>query len=117
MPVSSHIGAGGIFYTCITLRVQVKVFAMFTAVQRITRCLFMAAIGVASLSSAAELDITGAGSSAAQPLYRALSELYVRRGGAALDYKPIGSSGGIKKIKCWRRPKTDPLVGVVPTEN
>ncbi len=53
----------------------------------------------ATVASAAGLEITGAGSSAAQPLYRSLSELYVKSGGAGLDYKSIGSSGGIKKIK------------------
>jgi phosphate transport system substrate-binding protein len=59
----------------------------------------VATLFAATVSSAAELDITGAGSSAAHPLYRTWSERYSKSGGAALDYRPIGSSGGIKQIK------------------
>lgn len=49
--------------------------------------------------SATATGITGAGSSAAQPLYIKISQAYTRSGGATLDYQPVGSSGGIKKIK------------------
>ncbi|MCU6432864.1 phosphate ABC transporter substrate-binding protein PstS [Undibacterium sp. Jales W-56] len=43
--------------------------------------------------------LNGAGSSAAAPLYNIWSQAYVKKSGEALDYKPVGSSGGIKQIK------------------
>jgi phosphate transport system substrate-binding protein len=49
--------------------------------------------------SAAAIEITGAGSSAAKPLYTKWAGLYGQRTGTTLHYQAIGSSGGIKKIK------------------
>jgi phosphate transport system substrate-binding protein len=43
--------------------------------------------------------IAGAGSSAAFPVYRTWAVEYQRAGGDIVNYDPIGSSGGIKKIK------------------
>jgi len=43
--------------------------------------------------------ISGAGSSAAQPLYRAWGAVYTQRAGIAIEYDAVGSSAGIKKIK------------------
>jgi phosphate transport system substrate-binding protein len=43
--------------------------------------------------------LTGAGSSAAAPIYRSWAAQYQQRGGPSLTYEPIGSSAGIKKIK------------------
>jgi phosphate transport system substrate-binding protein len=43
--------------------------------------------------------IAGAGSSAAFPVYRTWAAEYQRAGGDMVNYDPIGSSGGIKKIK------------------
>jgi phosphate transport system substrate-binding protein len=43
--------------------------------------------------------ITGAGSSAAQPLYAKWSEAYSRSGGVPLSYQPVGSSAGVKQVK------------------
>ena len=44
-------------------------------------------------------EITGAGSSAAKLLYAKWAEAYGRGVDVKLDYQPVGSSGGIKKIK------------------
>lgn len=43
--------------------------------------------------------ISGAGSSAAQPLYARLAALYSQRGQVELDYRPVGSSAGLKQLK------------------
>ena len=43
--------------------------------------------------------ITGAGSSAAAPIYRSWAKAYARATGATVEYDPVGSSGGIKKIR------------------
>jgi phosphate transport system substrate-binding protein len=44
-------------------------------------------------------DITGAGSSAAKPLYNLWSDVYSKSGAPKLNYQPVGSSAGIKQIK------------------
>lgn len=44
-------------------------------------------------------DISGAGSSAAKPLYTKWAEYYAQTGGAKLNYQPVGSSAGLKQIK------------------
>lgn len=44
-------------------------------------------------------DIKGAGSSAAQPLYAALAELYAKSNQMGFAYQPSGSSDGLKQIK------------------
>ncbi|MFD2271769.1 substrate-binding domain-containing protein [Undibacterium arcticum] len=44
-------------------------------------------------------EITGAGSSAAKPIYTKWAEVYSQSSGVRLNYQPIGSSGGIKQIK------------------
>lgn len=52
------------------------------------------------LSTAAHaLDISGAGSSAAQPLYAKLSDASAKHGASKLNYQAIGSAAGIKQIK------------------
>jgi phosphate transport system substrate-binding protein len=53
---------------------------------------------VSSLTAHAE-TISGAGSSAAQPLYHMWATAYTQKTGTNVDYDAIGSSGGIKKIK------------------
>ena len=54
----------------------------------------------ALLSSAAmAVDITGAGSSAAAPLYTKWAATYQQQTGTALKYQVVGSSAGIKQIK------------------
>jgi len=45
------------------------------------------------------IELKGAGSSAAAPLYRTWAESYAKTNGNTLTYEPSGSSSGIKKIK------------------
>jgi phosphate transport system substrate-binding protein len=45
------------------------------------------------------VDITGAGSSAAAPLYTKWAAIYQPQSGTALKYQSVGSSAGIKQIK------------------
>ncbi|MET3131420.1 phosphate transport system substrate-binding protein [Oxalobacteraceae bacterium GrIS 1.11] len=59
---------------------------------------FLTALLLVCAAGAAD-NITGAGSSAAAPLYAKWSESYSKTRGPKLDYQPIGSSGGIKQIK------------------
>lgn len=51
------------------------------------------------LSSAQAAEIKGAGSSAAQPLYVALSGIYGKTQPMTLAYEPSGSTDGFKKIR------------------
>lgn len=51
-----------------------------------------------SMSAMAQ-SITGAGSSAAAPIYRSWAKAYARATGITVEYDPIGSSAGIKKIR------------------
>lgn len=44
-------------------------------------------------------SITGAGSSAAAPIYRGWAKAYARASGATVEYDPVGSSGGLRKIR------------------
>jgi phosphate transport system substrate-binding protein len=48
---------------------------------------------------AAAQTLSGAGSSAAAPIYRSWGEKYQQQGGPSLNYESIGSSAGVKKIK------------------
>ena len=45
------------------------------------------------------LEISGAGSTAAAPLYTKWQEAYVKKTNIKFSYQAIGSSAGIKKIK------------------
>jgi phosphate transport system substrate-binding protein len=47
----------------------------------------------------AEETITGAGSSAAAPVYRIWAQEYKKEGGAALAYEAVGSSAGMERIR------------------
>jgi phosphate transport system substrate-binding protein len=51
------------------------------------------------INGAEAQTLTGAGSSAAAPIYRSWAAQYQNTGGPTLTYESIGSSGGIKKIK------------------
>lgn len=44
-------------------------------------------------------EITGAGSSAAKPLYEKWAQVFARQTGITLNYQPVGSSAGIRQIK------------------
>ena len=60
------------------------------------------AIAIAALSGAAQAaesdSITGAGSSAAAPVYKIWGSEYAKARGATLDYAPVGSGAGMAKI-------------------
>ena len=43
--------------------------------------------------------VTGAGSSAAAPIYRSWAKAYTKASGSGVAYEPIGSSAGMKKIQ------------------
>ncbi len=68
--------------------------------QRIIQ-LFIISCLFAFFSSAAAIaaDVTGAGSSAAAPLYKKWAEHYETKNSVSIDYQPLGSSTGIKQIK------------------
>lgn len=51
-----------------------------------------------SIGTSQALEITGAGSTAAAPLYTKWQEAYVKKTGMKSTYQAIGSSAGIKKI-------------------
>jgi phosphate transport system substrate-binding protein len=53
----------------------------------------------ASTCCSAATVLTGAGSTAAEPLYNKLAEAYIASGGPHLYYQGIGSSAGIVKVK------------------
>lgn len=44
-------------------------------------------------------QLIGAGSSAAAPVYRVWSQEYVRKGGEAITYDPVGSGAGMERIR------------------
>lgn len=50
-------------------------------------------------AQAGAVDISGAGSSAAKPLYAAWGQAYAAATKDAVNYDPIGSSAGLKKMK------------------
>ena len=51
------------------------------------------------VAAASAEPITGAGSSAAYPVYREWLREYTRAGGASVSYEPVGSSAGVQKIQ------------------
>lgn len=65
-------------------------------------CALATALATASFtiaSSAYAVDITGAGSTFAYPLYSKWAETYNAKTGVKLNYQSIGSGGGIKQIQ------------------
>ncbi len=51
------------------------------------------------LQAAEVQSITGAGSSAAAPIYRSWASEYAKESGVGLNYEAVGSSAGLKKIR------------------
>jgi phosphate transport system substrate-binding protein len=60
--------------------------------------LFAFILAIATFSTSAQTQITGAGATFPYPIYSKWSELYNRETGVALNYQSIGSSGGIRQI-------------------
>ena len=66
---------------------------------RSTLSLALACAALAGTAQAAESQsITGAGSSAAAPVYKIWGNEYAKARGATLDYAPVGSGAGMAKI-------------------
>src|SRR5689334_22474820 len=65
------------------------------------RKLLAAALGVVLLTAGAAqaLDISGAGSTFAGPIYAKWAEQYRKQTGIGLNYQSIGSGGGVRQIK------------------
>ena len=64
--------------------------------------LFKSLIAGAALATSAgafALDVTGAGSSFANPLYSKWADSYQKAGGGRLNYQSVGSGAGIKQIE------------------
>ena len=59
----------------------------------------MVVLGFSPVEAASTQAITGAGSSAAAPIYRSWSSEYQKASGVSLAYESIGSSAGLKKIR------------------
>lgn len=66
---------------------------------RLIRHLFVPAAILLAFQPAQAAELRGAGSSAAQPLYTALSTLYAKSDKTVFLYQPSGSSDGLKQIK------------------
>jgi phosphate transport system substrate-binding protein len=65
----------------------------------IFRCLFWVPLMLSQAVSAYAETATGAGSSAAAPIYRGWAKAYSQAVGHAVEYESIGSSAGMKKIQ------------------
>ncbi|MBP8264781.1 MAG: phosphate ABC transporter substrate-binding protein PstS, partial [Pseudomonas sp.] len=61
--------------------------------------ILLAALGFLQAGAAGAQAVTGAGSSAAAPIYRSWAKAYAKATGRAVDYDPVGSSAGMKKIQ------------------
>ena len=61
--------------------------------------LLLATLALVQAGLASAQTVTGAGSSAAAPIYRSWAKAYAKATGSAVDYDPVGSSAGMKKIQ------------------
>ena len=66
--------------------------------RRAALCAFAAIATLASVGAAAADEITGAGSTFAQPIYTRWAEAYAAQGGDSLNYQGIGSGAGITQV-------------------
>jgi len=72
------------------------------AVMRLNKVLKSVLLSIsvaAAASSASAVDITGAGSTFAYPMFSKWAEVYKKSNATNLNYQSIGSGGGIKQIK------------------
>jgi phosphate transport system substrate-binding protein len=60
--------------------------------------IFMLSLALLHAGQASAQAVTGAGSSAAAPIYRSWAKAYATASGERVDYDPVGSSAGMKKI-------------------
>lgn len=61
--------------------------------------IFTLTFSLLQLGQASAQAVTGAGSSAAAPIYRSWAKAYAKATGSSVDYDPVGSSAGMKKIQ------------------
>jgi phosphate transport system substrate-binding protein len=61
--------------------------------------IFAAALFCLQATALLAQTISGAGSSAAAPIYRSWAQAYQKAAGVGFAYEPVGSSAGIKKMK------------------
>ncbi len=61
--------------------------------------IFMLVFAALQVGEASAQAVTGAGSSAAAPIYRSWAKAYAKATGTKVDYDPVGSSAGMKKIQ------------------
>ncbi|HEU4852454.1 MAG TPA: phosphate ABC transporter substrate-binding protein PstS [Telluria sp.] len=66
---------------------------------RIKQLVVSLVVGAITMSSAAAVDITGAGATFPYPIYAKWAESYKAATGVGLNYQPVGSGAGIKQIK------------------
>ena len=59
----------------------------------------LSSLSVLSTSACAAESLTGAGSSAAAPVYKVWTDEYNKKGGESIAYEPIGSGAGMTKIR------------------
>ena len=71
---------------------------MKTATARRARQTLLALLAGLSAAGAHADNISGAGSTFAYPIYAKWAHAYQKQAGTGMDYQPIGSGGGIKKI-------------------
>jgi phosphate transport system substrate-binding protein len=65
----------------------------------LSRAVLSAAFGLAIMSQAQAVDISGAGATFPNPIYAKWAEAYKAKTGVGLNYQSIGSGGGIKQIQ------------------
>jgi phosphate transport system substrate-binding protein len=68
-------------------------------IMRFLHALTAASFIIAAASSAAAVDISGAGATFPYPLYAKWADTYRKQTGVGLNYQSIGSGGGIKQIQ------------------
>jgi phosphate ABC transporter, phosphate-binding protein len=68
-------------------------------IARVSTFVGLVAVGaVAAAVPAAAQDLTGAGSTFAQPIYSKWADMYAQKAGVKINYQAIGSGGGIKQL-------------------
>src|SRR5262245_44287386 len=77
---------------------QSGVAQMLCPSRRVVVLAFLSLVSL-HLPAVAQTALTGAGSSAAAPVYRIWGQEYAKKGGDALTYEPVGSGAGMARIR------------------
>ena len=67
--------------------------------KHLIQALVVAATVALGMSTAAAIDITGAGATFPYPIYAKWAEAYKQKTNVGMNYQSIGSGGGIAQIK------------------